>query len=93
MTDWDDRMEALRQRFIDWILSERQIFEDDSEPDWELVEWAAHRVQGSAAMFGFTDLGRAADGLEQAIRAGRGDAELRRRMALLWAEIERLQPR
>ena len=92
MTGFDKKMVAFRQRFIDRAMAGRP-FLDEVEPDIGDLEMLAHRISGSAGMFGYVELGLAAEALEEAIRAG-SDAETRclltRRLA---DEIDRLQPR
>ena len=93
MTGFDEKMVAFRQRFIDRTMAGRALLDNGAEPELGDLEMLAHRISGSAGMFGYVELGLAAEALEEAIRTG-SDAEIRsfltRRLA---DEIDRLQPR
>jgi HPt (histidine-containing phosphotransfer) domain-containing protein len=89
MSDLDQRFASLRERFLercqaDWTSLSGHLTDD------EQIEMA-HRISGSAGMFGFSSLGAAAQDLEQALREDDGNAA--RLKARLLAELRALQAR
>ncbi|MET0181158.1 MAG: Hpt domain-containing protein [Novosphingobium sp.] len=70
MSEFDDRMAALRERF-GARCAERgeQLAAALADGDREAVVRIAHDLAGSAGMFGCPELSRAAQRLEEAARA------------------------
>ncbi|HEY0629522.1 MAG TPA: Hpt domain-containing protein [Sphingomicrobium sp.] len=93
MTGWDDKMSGLRQRFIDRTAADRALLGDGIRRDRGELELIAHRISGSAGMFGFVELGTAAEELEEAIRNLCDESTLEKHVMRLDAEIDRIQPR
>lgn len=92
MTGWDEKMGELRRRFIERAIAHGRHLDDDPLDRGQLED-IAHRISGSAGMFGFTGLGRAAEAFEEALRNQCDDAALGRHAALLREEIGKLQAR
>lgn len=77
MADIDDRMRALRAKFIAQTLDSLPSIEmSATSRDWPSLVGAAHSLAGRAGMFGFRDLGEAARDLEEAIETGAEDDAL-----------------
>ena len=93
MTGWDDKMGQLRQRFVDRTAADRAWLGRCVPHDRGELESAAHRINGSAGMFGFVELGIAAEALEEALRDGRDEASLEELIRRLGDEMDRIQPR
>ena len=74
MTEFDDKMAELRQRFVDrcpaWLGDLDAALD---ARDGEAVARLAHRLAGNAGMFGYPELSEAAAELESA--AIDGDAQ------------------
>ena len=92
MSGWDEKMEELRGRFIDRTKAHGRSLEYEL-PGRDQLEAIAHRINGSAGMFGFTDLGMAAEELEEALRDECDDEVLSRHIHRLRQEIDRLHAR
>jgi HPt (histidine-containing phosphotransfer) domain-containing protein len=89
MNDLERHLARLRERFLercqaDWTSLSGHLTDD------EQIE-IAHRISGTAGMFGLTSLGAAAQDLEQALREDDGNAV--RLKARLLAELRALQAR
>lgn len=70
MTDFEGRMAALRQRFVDEARSQmEQIEEALAAGNWPALRAVSHSLSGRAGMFGFPELGEAGQALEEAIDA------------------------
>lgn len=71
MADFDARMAALRERFMEQTVREAKAIADHAEAgQWDEVRQLCHGLAGRAGMFGFAPLGEAAHAVEQAIDAG-----------------------
>lgn len=71
MTDFAQRMQALRQRFIEQAKVEADEIKGYATAEvWSQVRDLSHRVAGRAGMFGFPELTDVARTLEEAIDAG-----------------------
>ena len=92
MTGWDDRMGQLRQRFVERTAADRALLGEDVARDGEELEGIAHRISGTAGMFGFVELGITAEALEEAIRNQCDEAFLEKHIQRLRREIDRIQP-
>jgi len=77
MNHLDERMLALRQRFL---AQTRQMMTGVeaaiAEHDWAELVPTAHSLAGRAAMFGYPEVGDAARATEEAIEAGASSDEL-----------------
>lgn len=70
MTDFEGRMAALRQRFVDDARAQmKQVEEALSAGNWTALRAVSHSLSGRAGMFGFPELGEAGQALEEAIDA------------------------
>lgn len=79
MSDFAERMRALRQRFIGEATSEAAAIETHAAVEvWSEVRDLSHRLAGRAGMFGFPELSDLARELEEAIEAGVPSPELQR---------------
>lgn len=92
MSGWDEKMEELRGRFIDRTKAHGRSLEYEL-PGRDQLEAIAHRINGSAGMFGFTQLGTAAEALEEALRNQCDDEVVSQHVDRLRQEIDRLQAR
>lgn len=71
MSDFETRLQALRERFILQAIEEAAAIERyASEGEWHAVRDLSHGIAGRAGMFGFVALSDAARTLEEAIEAG-----------------------
>lgn len=81
MTGFDERMAALRQRFIARAADEAVEVESlIAATNWSGLRDLAHGLAGRAGMFGFPEVGERARQLEEAIDA-RAEAGLVRNLA------------
>lgn len=70
MSDFESRMQALRQRFIGEAVAEAAGIESDAAAlAWNEVRDRSHRMAGRAGIFGYPDLTDRARKLEEAIDA------------------------
>lgn len=80
-------MAVLRQRFVERAVAEQSAIRAAlARGDWPSLRDLAHGLSGRAGMFGFPDLGEAAQALEEAIEADAAPAgrrQLADRLALL----------
>ncbi|MCD2325074.1 Hpt domain-containing protein [Sphingomonas sp. IC-56] len=84
MTEFVQRMEALRRRFIDQVEEEAaQIERHAVAGEWSDVRNLSHRLAGRAGMFGFSGLTDFARTLEEAVDAGAPSEQLRQLAAEL----------
>lgn len=73
MSGFEERMQALRQRFIGQAIDDAADIERHaSDRAWPAVRDSSHGIVGRAGMFGFPALSDTARELEEAIE--RGDA-------------------
>ena len=93
MTGWDEKMGQLRQRFVDRTTADRALLGKGPPRDPKELETIAHRINGSAGMFGYAEVGIAAEELEEAIRSGCGEQMLEAHIERLGQAIDRIQPR
>jgi HPt (histidine-containing phosphotransfer) domain-containing protein len=72
MTPFDERMQALRQRFIGQaVIDADSIERSAASAAWPAVRDLSHGISGRAGMFGFSALSESARVLEAAIENGR----------------------
>ena len=90
MTGWDEKMGELRRRFLDRTIADGGLLKA-GPLDRDQLEAIAHRISGSAALFGYADLGTAAGALEEAYREGCDDIALALHIERLCRAIDRLQ--
>ena len=89
MSDLELRLAQLRERFLERCEADRASLFGTLDEDQQIE--IAHRISGSAGMFGLPSLGAAAQDLEEALRIGdRTAASLKNR---LLAELGALQAR
>lgn len=70
MTDFEERLGAIRLRFIEQAALDADTIERDlDEGAWKAVRDLSHGIAGRAGMFGFDALTDAARQLERAIDA------------------------
>jgi HPt (histidine-containing phosphotransfer) domain-containing protein len=70
VTDFAERMQALRRRFIDQAGEEAgEIERHAAAGAWRDVRDLSHRLAGRAGMFGFSELTDLARALEEAVEA------------------------
>ena len=91
MSDWDAKMDALKSRFVERTGRDGTLLAQSGIADLDLAQTISHRISGSAGMFGFSELGKCAEALEDAVRSGCGSADLEKKIARLIEEIGRLQ--
>lgn len=85
----DDFLAPLRARFRAGLGSRRLAIESAaSEGDHDGLRRELHKLRGTAGGYGYEALARAAGAAEEAVRAGGGEAEIARLVALLRAESE-----
>lgn len=78
MSEFDVRMAQLSARFVLRAAAEETTLRQAvQECDWVEARRLAHSLSGSAAMFGFPQVGSAAQALEEAIDNGETEAGLR----------------
>ncbi|EQB31880.1 Hpt domain-containing protein [Sphingobium ummariense] len=91
MAEFDDRMAALRDRFIAQTAQDlERLRAGIPARDWIDVRDICHRLSGRGGMFGFPELGDAARALEESIDRGDALQVLDRLSDQLLAEAERL---
>ena len=91
MSDFEDRMAQLRDRFRSGCAErERQIEEAVGHGDFPAIAAAAHGIVGTAGIFGFTRLSQAAASLEQQALAKPDLQLVRERAAAIIAELQRV---
>ena len=90
MSDFDARMGQLRARFLERATAEReQLAAALGAGDLASLERLAHGLSGSAGVFGFSQISRAAQQLEEWLTGGGGgDADVERLCRDLLAEID-----
>lgn len=70
MSDFEARLQALRERFILQAIEEAATIERyAAEGGWLAIRDISHGIAGRAGMFGFASLTDAARALEEAIEA------------------------
>ena len=89
MSDLEQRLAHLRDRFLERCKADRASLSSAID-EVQQVE-IAHRISGSAGMFGLASLGAAAQDLEDALRVG--DPNAARLKNRLLAELGALQER
>jgi HPt (histidine-containing phosphotransfer) domain-containing protein len=68
VTDFEQRMEALRGQFRARLVSDRMVLAAAlSGGARDALRRAAHGLAGSAGVFGFTEIGASAQRVEQAV--------------------------
>lgn len=77
MTDFSQRMAALRQRFVHQAGAEAAEIESGAAAQtWSAVRDLSHRVAGRAGMFGFPEITDLARALEEAVEGRASVTEL-----------------
>lgn len=77
MTAFDERLRALRQRFVEKAAVDATEIEDRAAAmAWDAVRDLSHGMVGRAGMFGFPALTDAAQMLERAIDEGRAPDQI-----------------
>ena len=83
----DDFLAPLRARFRAGLGSRRLAIESAAaEGDRDALRRELHKLRGAAGGYGYEALADAAGVAEEAVRAGGGEAEVARLVALLRAE-------
>lgn len=91
MTGFDARMTALRQRFIDQAVAEEVLIRMAlAGGDWAKLRDLSHGLSGRASMFGFSEVGDAAQAVEEAIDADATPDERRQLTEQLIGRLDRL---
>lgn len=91
MTGFDARMAALRQRFIDQAAAEEVLIRTAlAGGDWPKLRDLSHGLSGRAGMFGFSEVGDAAQAVEEAIDADATPDERQRLTEQLIGRLDRL---
>lgn len=91
MAKFDDRMAALRGRFITQTANDvERLRAGIAAREWFDVRDICHGLAGRAGMFGFPELGDAARALEESIDRGDAPESLDRLTDQLLAEAEQL---
>ena len=68
MTEFDDRLQALRRRFVDQASADADAIERHAAvAAWVAIRDLSHGIAGRAGMFGFPALTDAAREVEEAI--------------------------
>jgi HPt (histidine-containing phosphotransfer) domain-containing protein len=84
MTDFDDRLAALRARFLARAADDRAALATAQKAnDREAIRRIAHGLAGAAGVFGFADISAAARAVEEA-----GEDDIRSRLAHLLALLD-----
>ncbi|HEV2078566.1 MAG TPA: Hpt domain-containing protein [Allosphingosinicella sp.] len=90
MTGFEDKMAQLRERFLARAESDRaKLVAAATLDDRAELRRLAHGLSGSAAVFGFPDIGLDAQALEEAVDSDADEGELRRLCALLTDRLAR----
>jgi HPt (histidine-containing phosphotransfer) domain-containing protein len=90
MNGFDQRLADLRRRFLERTRKERmQLASACQTIDREELRRVSHGLAGSAGIFGFADLGRSAQTLEEAIYRDAGNGEIRALAEELIALLDR----
>jgi HPt (histidine-containing phosphotransfer) domain-containing protein len=91
MTAFEERMQALRARFVGQACAEADHIEEYARRgDWRGVRDLAHGIAGRAGMFGFSTLSEEACVLENAIDRGEASARLAELSAALTSGLRHL---
>ncbi len=86
----DDYLAPLRARFRAGLGARRLAIESAAGAgDAEALRREVHKLRGAAGGYGYEALADAAEAAEEAVRAGGGEAEVARLVALLRAEAEK----
>ena len=92
MSDFEQRMQAFRQRFIGEARAQAGEIDDHAaNARWSAVRDLSHRLAGRAGMFGFSDVTDLARALEEAIDADVPAAELKALAGALTARLHALE--
>lgn len=93
MSDFGDRLAALRQRFLVRAAEDAAAIETDMAAGaWDDVGQRAHRLAGNAGLFGFPDITHDARALEEAIDEDARDEQLIALATTLIAKLRALGP-
>lgn len=91
MTGFDAKMAALKARFIDQAVAEEALIRTAlAGGDRPKLRDLSHGLSGRAGMFGFPEIGTAAQAVEEAIDAKAAVGELRRLTEQLIERLNRL---
>lgn len=92
MTPFEERMAALRLRFVDRAREECKAIAaaTGASLDRDTLRRRAHAIAGSAGLFGFGDIGEEAARLEEAIDEDAPDEQVRALADVLEASLARL---
>lgn len=94
MSDFEERMAQLRERFLERAKDERaQLIAAATVGDRAEMRRLAHGLSGSAGVFGFPEIGLDAQALEEAVDAEAEEEELRRLCAVLTDRLSRANHR
>jgi HPt (histidine-containing phosphotransfer) domain-containing protein len=86
-------MAELRTRFLARARADRALLAIAvRQEDRDEIRRLAHGLSGTAGVFGFASLGKAAEALETAVDEGGDWPDLRRVGAVLLDELEAVQP-
>ncbi len=90
MSGFEEKMARLRERFLARAEDDRaKLVASATIDDRAELRRLAHGLSGSAAVFGFPDIGLDAQALEEAVDAGADERELRRLCGLLTDRLAR----
>jgi len=84
----EDRMAALRQRFVDRCRDDLAALEQGDGPE-RTIE-IVHRLSGSAGIFGFSRISEVAEQTETALRDGTPNEELMARLLDALRAVQRV---
>jgi HPt (histidine-containing phosphotransfer) domain-containing protein len=91
LSEFDERMVALRARFLARAVAETgEIEAYIAAGAWQAVRDISHGLSGRAGMFGFAAIGDAARAVEEAIDAGAAPDSVRALAAALLAQMRGL---
>lgn len=89
MNEAERAIAALRGRFLERLPSDKAaLAQAMRDPGRAGLQHLAHRLAGSAGVFGFPDLSRAAGAVDVALSGHRAAADLAAGLAALTAEID-----
>jgi HPt (histidine-containing phosphotransfer) domain-containing protein len=88
---FEERMAALRLRFRERARRDLDVLaEASANLDLEALRRTSHGLAGTAGIFGFGEIGEAAQHLEDALDAGEDDAALDRLCGVLVELLDRV---